>query len=276
MNTQLVNQLLRRKTGLSDSFPVKEGINEFAEYVFRFLFLPLNYGEDKEVQIYKDLNNLRNSFSTILAKIPIPESEAKIANHLFFNSLQPIYEILLADASTILNFDPAAESLDEVLMAYPGFFATAIYRLAHQLYIQKIPLLPRLLSEYAHGKTGIDIHPGAEIGKSFFIDHGTGIVIGQTAIIGNCVKVYQGVTLGALHVAKEYSKLKRHPTIGDNVIIYSGATILGGDTTIGHDSIIGGNVWLTESLAPWSVAYHKSEVMVRGKNPSPEPINFII
>jgi len=132
------------------------------------------------------------------------------------------------------------------------------------------------LSEHAHSKSGIDIHPGAEIGKSFFIDHGTGIVIGETTHIGDNVKIYQGVTLGALNVAKANASMKRHPTIEDNVIIYSGATILGGNTKIGHDSIIGGNVWITDSIPAHSVVYHKSEIKVRDNNPFPEPLNFVI
>ena len=132
------------------------------------------------------------------------------------------------------------------------------------------------IAEIAHSETGIDIHPGATIGSAFAIDHGTGIVIGETSVIGNGVKVYQGVTLGAINVAKEYAQTKRHPTIEDNVVIYSGATILGGDTIVGHDSIIGGNVWLTYSIPPNSVVYHKSEVKVKGKDPFDEPINFVI
>jgi len=136
--------------------------------------------------------------------------------------------------------------------------------------------LPRFFSEYAHSKTGIDIHPGATIGSSFFIDHGTGIVIGETTIIGNNVKIYQGVTLGALSVSKDKARLQRHPSIEDNVTIYSGATILGGETVIGHDSVIGGNVWLTNSVQPFSVVYHKSDVIIRDKNPLPEALNFVI
>jgi serine O-acetyltransferase len=141
---------------------------------------------------------------------------------------------------------------------------------------QDIPFLPRFFSEYAHSKTGIDIHPGAEIGDCLAIDHGTGIVVGETTIIGNNVKLYQGVTLGALNVAKDCASKKRHPTIEDDVIIYSGATILGGETVIGKGSIIGGNVWLTYSVPPNSVVYHKSEVKVKDKEPFPEPLNFVI
>jgi serine O-acetyltransferase len=165
------------------------------------------------------------------------------------------------------------------MAAYPGFYAIAAYRFSHELYIMKIPILPRLISEHAHSVTGIDIHPGAKIGSGFFIDHGTGVVIGETSILGDNVKIYQGVTLGALSVAKSEANKKRHPSIEDNVIIYSGTTILGGKTVIGHDSIIGGNVWLTESVPPFSLVYHKSEIRVRANKDFDEPIdaiNFII
>ena len=181
----------------------------------------------------------------------------------------------MKDAEALLAFDPAARSVDEVIVAYPGFYATAVYRLSHQLWEQGVEVLPRLFTEYSHSKTGIDIHPGARIGEAFCIDHGTGIVIGETTEIGNNVKIYQGVTLGALNVSKD-NVAKRHPTIEDSVTIYSGATILGGTTVIGKDSIIGGNVWLTYSVPSNSVVYHKSEVKVRDKNPFPEPLNFVI
>jgi serine O-acetyltransferase len=151
-----------------------------------------------------------------------------------------------------------------------------IYRLTHQLWNQGIPFLPRFFSEYAHSKTGIDIHPGAEIGDGFAIDHGTGIVVGETTTIGDNVKLYQGVTLGALSVAKDCASKKRHPTIEDDVVIYSGATILGGETIIGKGSVIGGNVWLTYSVPSNSVVYHKSEIKVKDKDPFPEPLNFVI
>jgi serine O-acetyltransferase len=174
--------------------------------------------------------------------------------------------LLYRDAKYISESDPAATGVDEVIMAYPGFYAIAVQRLAHQLFIQGVPLIPRVMTEYAHSKTGIDIHPGAEIGSEFSIDHGTGVVIGETAVIGNRVKLYQGVTIGALSVSKELASTKRHPTIEDNVIIYAGSTILGGNTVIGHDSIIGGNVWLTSSVPPYSLVYHESKITVRDRN----------
>jgi serine O-acetyltransferase len=171
----------------------------------------------------------------------------------FFTALPDIREALLLDARAICDGDPAAHSIDEVILAYPGFRATAVYRLAHQLRGCEVPLVPRLLTELAHRETGIDIHPGARIGESFAIDHGTGIVIGETAVLGRRVKLYQGVTLGALSVDKRMARTKRHPTIGDDVVIYANATILGGDTVIGNGSRIGGNVWLTRSVPAHSV-----------------------
>ena len=165
---------------------------------------------------------------------------------------------LTEDISFAYESDPAAESTDEIILCYPGFFAIFVYRLAHILYLQKIPLLPRMMSEYAHSKTGIDIHPGAKIASPFFIDHGTGVVIGETAEIGRYVKIYQGVTLGAKSInGRDKGQGKRHPTIGDRCVIYAGATILGGDTVIGENSVIGGNVWLTHSVPPGTTVIYK-------------------
>lgn len=180
----------------------------------------------------------------------------------FFADVPEIYRILNTDIDSIVNGDPAAHNRFEVIRAYPGFYAIAFYRIAHALLDLDIPLVPRILTEHAHSRTGIDIHPGAEIGEHFFIDHGTGIVIGETCVIGNHVKLYQGVTLGALSVDKDMAYTKRHPTVEDHVIIYSGATILGGESVIGHHSIIGGNVWLTKSIHPYTTVYHKSEIEV--------------
>jgi serine O-acetyltransferase len=184
----------------------------------------------------------------------------------FFNGIPQLYEILNTDIHAILNGDPAATSEFEVIRAYPGFYAISFYRMAHALHKLNIPLIPRILTEHAHSKTGIDIHPAAEIGNYLYIDHGTGLVIGETTKIGNHVKLYQGVTLGAMSVEKSMAYIKRHPTVEDHVVIYSGATILGGDTTIGHHSLIGGNVWLTKSVPPYSTVYHKSRIkVVEGK-----------
>ncbi|MBS1748291.1 MAG: serine acetyltransferase [Bacteroidetes bacterium] len=180
----------------------------------------------------------------------------------FFEEVPELYRLLNTDIHAILNGDPAAKSEFEVIRAYPGFYALSFYRIAHLLLLLDVPLLPRILTEHAHSRTGIDIHPGAIIGEHCYMDHGTGIVIGETAIIGNYVKIYQGVTLGALSVDKAMAATKRHPTIEDNVILYSNATVLGGETTIGHNCIIGGNVWLTESVPPGSLVYHNSEIII--------------
>ena len=178
----------------------------------------------------------------------------------FMRNLPRIRAELLLDAQAICDGDPAAHSTDEVILAYPGFYATAVYRLAHQLQGCEVPLVPRVLTEIAHRDTGVDIHPGAQIGHALAIDHGTGIVIGETAILGDRVKLYQGVTLGALSVEKRLAKTKRHPTIGDDVVIYANATILGGDTVIGEGSRIGGNVWLTKSVPAHAVVTPSARV----------------
>ena len=170
----------------------------------------------------------------------------------FFRRIPKIREYLDTDLEAFFDGDPAAESRDEIILCYPGFYAITVFRMAHELYAMGVPMLPRIMTEHAHTKTGIDINPGATIGKYFFIDHGTGIVIGETTEIGEHVKVYQGVTLGALSTrgGRKLQNKKRHPTIEDNVTIYSGASILGGDTVIGKNSIIGGNVFITDSIAP--------------------------
>ena len=272
---EFISSVFKRNTICFKNFPDKQTAENFIDDLFFFMFgtHERKPGIEKLADQYE---NLKSTFSALLFELL--RSEEKVKQHAFnlFETIPQIYKNLLLDAEAILKFDPAAQSIEEVLAAYPGFYATAIYRIAHQLHIQGIKTLPRIMSEYAHSKTGIDIHPGAEIGESFFIDHGTGIVVGETSVIGNNVKVYQGVTLGALNVAKSAASIKRHPTIEDNVIIYSGATILGGNTTIGHDCIIGGNVWLTYSVSPFSVVYHKSEIQVRDKNPLPEALNFVI
>ncbi|NQY10669.1 MAG: serine acetyltransferase [Flavobacteriales bacterium] len=175
----------------------------------------------------------------------------------FFNSLQDVSDKLEKDFMAFYEGDPAAKSLMVVKLTYPGVIAIVMHRVANVLYALNVAIIPRVLSEYAHSKTGIDIHPGATIGDSFCIDHGTGIVIGETTEIGKHVKIYQGVTLGALSVKKEDAKAKRHPTIEDNVVIYAGATILGGKTVIGESSIVGGNVWVTESVSKNSKIYYK-------------------
>jgi serine O-acetyltransferase len=188
--------------------------------------------------------------------------EPSVIAHRFLDRIPAIYELLQTDVEAMVAGDPAATTSYEVIRTYPGFYALAFYRLAHGLHQEKVPLIPRILTEYAHSKTGIDIHPGASIGRYFFMDHGTGIVIGETTVIGERVKIYQGVTLGALSVDKSMASTKRHPTIEDGVVIYSGATILGGETIVGKDSIIGGNVWLTRSVPANTKIYHQENVKV--------------
>jgi serine O-acetyltransferase len=176
----------------------------------------------------------------------------------FFDEFPQIRASLALDMKAAFRGDPAAKSFEEVIVSYPGFDAITVHRLAHFFWKAEVPLIPRMMSELVHGRTGIDIHPGAEIGESFFIDHGTGVVIGETTIIGKNVKLYQGVTLGALSVKKEEGNRKRHPTIEDDVTIYSNATILGGGTVIGRGSTIGGNVWITASVPPDTMIYTKT------------------
>ncbi len=194
------------------------------------------------------------------------------AEELVRNLLEGIPEIrrrVNRDVQAAFRGDPAAKSQEEVILSYPGVEAIMVYRIAHELWVRGIAMIPRMMGEYIHGKTGIDIHPGADIGDSFFIDHGTGVVIGETAVIGANVKLYQGVTLGALSVQKELANSKRHPTIEDDVTIYAGATILGGKTTVGRGSIIGGNVWLTESVAANSRIYHHPSQIRRARVDDP-------
>lgn len=184
------------------------------------------------------------------------EEQAKNTVIKFMQELPHLREVLANDVRAAREGDPAAKSYDEIIFSYPGFFAIIVHRIAHELYKLNVPLVPRIMSEYAHSATGIDIHPGAQIGESFFIDHGTGVVIGETTVIGNRVRIYQGVTLGALSLSKsqveQLRTRKRHPSIEDDVIVYSGVTILGGDTVIGKGSVIGGNVWITRSVPPGS------------------------
>ena len=185
----------------------------------------------------------------------------------FLRRIPRLREFLEGDVQALYDGDPAAKSLEEIIFSYPGLEAVTVYRIAHELWEMKVPLLPRIMAEMAHSATGIDIHPGARIGRRFFIDHGTGVVVGETTQIGAGVKIYQGVTLGALSFPKdEKGELirgrKRHPTIGDNVTIYSGATLLGGDTIVGEGSTIGGNVWLTHSVPPGSVVMTEEPALV--------------
>ena len=184
----------------------------------------------------------------------------------FGKKMLEIRTLLARDIHAAREGDPAAMSFDEIIFSYPGLYAITVYRIAHQLFEQGIPLIPRIMTEYSHSRTGIDIHPGAHIGKRFFIDHGTGVVVGETSEIGDRVRLYQGVTLGAMSIPKDevqqLTRKKRHPTLGDDVVIYAGSTILGGDTLIGARSVIGGNVWLTESVPPDTLVFAKKPELI--------------
>jgi serine O-acetyltransferase len=275
---EFVEELLRFRQSRSMVLPSKEGVARFGDDLLELLFPHFSH------QTYYTASELRGQFNllqrdlrTVLRPLAasMPRSIDEVIAH-FVEVVPAIYRDIWRDAEAIHQGDPAAESIDEVISAYPGFLAIAIHRIAHEFYRLGVPLFPRILSESAHQRSGVDIHPGARIGSSLYIDHGTGIVIGETAVIGHHVKIYQGVTLGALSVEKSLSASKRHPTIEDNVVLYSNATVLGGKTVVGHDSVIGGNVWLTESVPPFSVVYHKSEVRVRHANVDTDVIDFVI
>jgi len=251
--------------------------HNFTNNIINFLFPVKTERRCTQPQIELNLAQLQLDFKDLLGPLEkVLDEPIDIMTEKFFKKLPEISESLIKDAKIFLDSDPAARSIESVILYYPGFYSIAIYRLSHVLYKLKIPFLPRMMAEHAHSNTGIDIHPGAEIGENFFIDHGTGVVIGETTIIGNNVKIYQGVTLGALYVKKSMGGKKRHPTIEDNVIIYSGSTILGGDTVVGHDTIVGGNVWLTKSVPSYSVVYHESKTVIRDSKNRPDPTDFVI
>jgi serine O-acetyltransferase len=267
MDDQFYNHIFK-KHQLVDPVPTNKEITSWALRVIRLLF-PEQYRQD-----YIDVEQVKDEFFRLEAELEVimhatkacHNCDIKMLANSFFAEIPDLFELLNTDIQAIFNGDPAARSEFEVIRTYPGFFAISFYRLAHRLYLYDIPLLPRILTEWAHSKTGIDIHPAAQIGEYFYIDHGTGLVIGESCVIGKNVKLYQGVTLGALSVSKSMAYTKRHPTVEDNVVIYAGATILGGETVIGHDSIIGGNVWLTKSVAPHTTVFHKPAITVMNKS----------
>jgi len=261
-------ELKERRDSLSFGVQLKQSAQQWTDELLAVLFPHFcreRYFTAAEIEARLALleRDLKRMIAPLLADATTtPES----VSGTFREALPGLHAQLLLDAEAINAGDPAAESLDEVILAYPGFSAIAIHRLAHALHGLDVPIFPRLLGEYAHQMTGIDIHPGATIGTSFAIDHGTGIVIGESSEIGNNVKLYQGVTLGALSVKKSLASTKRHPTIEDNVVIYAQAVILGGETVIGHDSVVGGNVWLTESVPPFSYVQQESQATIRPKD----------
>lgn len=262
-NKLFLQQLIKQNSRLSATIPDKALAHHFIDDLFAYLFEPKSIKQQQLADLDREWQSLKSHLNTLIYEVTGQGEKSQLFSDRFFEELPALYETLQLDAASVLENDPAAKSIEEVFIAYPGFYAVAVYRFANQLWKQGIGILPRVFTEYAHGKTGIDIHPGAMIGASFFIDHGTGVVIGETSVIGNHVKIYQGVTVGALNSAKGKADEKRHPTIEDNVIIYSGATILGGKTIIGKDSVIGGNAWITYTIPPSSLVYHKSEVVAK-------------
>jgi serine O-acetyltransferase len=278
MPATLYEQVRARSTLFRPGLPTKEQAGEFLSALLNLLFANSHLTQQTDSVTWgRELAKLQQDLQQLL--LPFVEAAARaeeISADFFHAQLLAIYELLWQDAEAAYAGDPAAESLQEVVLAYPGFYGVAAYRIAHYLYTVGVPTLPRLLSEHAHEKTGIDIHPGAKIGRSFFMDHGTGIVIGGTSVIADNVKIYQGVTLGALSVDKSLASTKRHPTIEEGVVIYAGATILGGDTVIGRHSVIGGNTWIVESVLPYSVVYNKSSSRVRPAKEVSDVIDFSI
>jgi serine O-acetyltransferase len=251
--------------------------HEFVDTIINVLF-PIKTNcilNPDEISIELDRCSIKLRELLYSIKDSIDGSPQEIAKK-FFMKVPSAFDNLMVDAETMIKSDPAAFCIEEIILSYPGFYCISVYRMAHILSELNIPVLPRSMMEYAHSKTGIDIHPGATIGTPFLVDHGTGIVIGETAVIGKNVKLYQGVTLGAISVDKGMAKTKRHPTIEDDVVIYAGSTILGGKTVIGHDTIIGGNTWITESILPHSVVFRQHRVVIMDSKDYKEPIDFVI
>ena len=260
MFKKLASKLFHKKKSFQKSYVfTKPMIDQFVHEVMEILYphfglIPIHTENDL-------LAKIKKCELTLLFLLGTIENNAKANRDAknFFKKLSDISDALDHDAEAIFKGDPAAKSIDEVIFCYPGFFAIAIHRMAHFFNRNDVPIFPRMLSEYAHQLTGIDIHPGATIGKFFCIDHGTGVVIGETSVIGDHVKIYQGVTLGALSVDKKMQGSKRHPTIEDNCVIYANATILGGKTIISKGSVIGGSVWITKSVKKNSVIFANTE-----------------
>jgi serine O-acetyltransferase len=257
------NQIIQNISSLKSHFSINYGIKTkteaFTEKLFYTLFdgnAPLNESIDELEKQFKEI-------SAIACKKP--DSLCDSIWEKFLEKLPIVLEKLNQDAAYILENDPASNDIEEVYLAYPGFYAIAIYRLSHELYLLDLLLFSRLMSEYAHRITGTDIHAGATIASPFFIDHATGIVIGETTVIEKHVKIYQGVTLGALSITKDMKNSKRHPTVEKNVCIYANATILGGTTIIGKNSIVGGNAWVTKSIPSDSIVTNTTTTEVKVK-----------
>lgn len=244
------------------SCPSPKAVHAFFENIMGLLFPDFASEPLKErAQVAEKIEELKHRLSQILIlNKHLHNGDGPEIADVFFKKLEAVYDLLQKDVQALFEGDPAAKSMTEIIRCYPGFYAVAAYRIANLLHRLGVALIPRMITEFSHSKTGVDIHPAARIGERFCIDHGTGIVIGETTDIGQNVKIYQGVTLGALSVDKEDADKKRHPTIQDNVVIYAGATILGGDTVIGENSVIGGNVWITRSVPANSKIYYQAKL----------------
>lgn len=255
----IIQSIRNNKTNHNLDFSLKSKTEDFTNDLYSTLF-------DTNISMKDNIDHLSKSFKEI-SKTSCKKNNLDCESiwNNFLIKLPLIISQLNKDAESIHKHDPASHSVEEVILAYPGFFAIAVYRLSSEFFRSGMPLIPRMMSEYAHRLTGIDIHPGATIGSPFFIDHGTGIVIGETTVIKNNVKLYQGVTLGALQVSKKMKSKKRHPTVENNVTVYAGATILGGETIIGENCTVGGNVWLTKSVPDNSIIYNLSETKLKSK-----------
>ncbi|MFY0674020.1 MAG: serine acetyltransferase [Bacteroidia bacterium] len=257
MNSDFLNKLVYKHQETISCPSPKDVVSAFNHLLGLMFPEHSDYKISGKDELIVQLTKCKTDFTYLLSKA-LNNNLAKgqeISSKLFIE-IEATKKKLDNDVESMFLGDPAAKSISEVIRTYPGFYAIAAYRIAHLLHEQDIPLIPRIITEHAHSHTGIDIHPGAQIGSHFCIDHGTGIVIGETTEIGDHVKLYQGVTLGALSVSKDQASSKRHPTIGNNVVIYARTTILGGNTTIGNNCIIGGNVWLTSSIARDTKVYY--------------------
>ena len=272
--TDKTNELIRQFTPQPINIPINKcDLEEVIESLISLMFPICDCPASMNIQ-----DGLLRAAEKLHANIASLHNQkaADEKTEAFFQQFPSLQERLYKDAACYLKFDPAAKTLEEVIITYPGFYALCAYRIAHEIYQLGLPLISRLFSEHAHARVGIDIHPAAKIGKNLFMDHGTGIVIGETAEIGNNVKIYQGVTLGALYVEKKLSNVKRHPTVEDDVVIYANATILGGETVIGHNSTIGGGAWLTQSVIPFSLVYNSVDVKIRTVKDFVHPHDFVI
>jgi serine O-acetyltransferase len=277
---KIVNPLVRAEETSADQLRAR--LNQ------QFEFVKTHFSKQLEIAIARhqeacDEVGTEGNFGPPIPADRIPGLAMELTDH-FLDLLPKIREVLATDVQASYDGDPACKNLDEVILCYPGFMAVSVFRLAHELHVLKIPFIPRMMTEWVHGETGVDIHPGANIGRHFFIDHGTGVVIGETCEIGEHVKIYQGVTLGALSFAKDDNGAlvrgtKRHPTLQNNVVIYANATVLGGKTVVGHDSVIGSSVWLTESVSPFTtVIMEKPRLRIRNQvhHDTEPPIDFQI